>query len=56
MNNVVLMMFELIIDMQNLNKHISIPFVKDNDKDMSHEIHAENHEQLNRIWDNYSDQ
>jgi hypothetical protein len=49
MNKIVLKMFVLIIDMKDLNRNISIRFVKYNDRDMLDEIDNENHEELNRI-------
>jgi hypothetical protein len=49
MNKIVLKMFVLIIDMKDLNRNISIRFVRYNDRDMLDEIDNENHEELNQI-------
>ena len=41
-----------IVDTTDLNRNISIQFVKDNDRDMLDEIVDENHEQVDLIVDN----
>ena len=52
MNRFVSMIRVSIVDTTDLNRNISIQFVKDNDRDMLDEIVDENHEQVDLIVDN----